>query len=119
MKHFSKYLILIFALCLSGTVFGQFQTTTISDQSEFGSDTADLSERMPERREIAKREGGSANSGIVYYFYENLFNVGLPNLRFIDTVKTLFQHSGDSSRHIVYANEIPDIVRSFAQKRLT
>jgi len=84
MKYGLRYLILIFALCFSNAVFGQ---------SEIGSDTISTegdSLVVEKERSIVQREGGSANSGIVYYFYENVLNVGLPNLRFIDTTRTLF-----------------------------
>ena len=80
MKNSLKYLFLFFALGLTHAVFGQ---------SEFDSDTTEYAE-IEERREIAKREGGSANQGTVYCFYEKVLSVGRPNLQFIDTIKTLF-----------------------------
>ncbi|MCL2414693.1 MAG: putative porin [Bacteroidales bacterium] len=82
MKYCPKYLILISALCLSNVAFGQFEYSEPTDTTNLPPE--------PERREIARREGGSANRGIVYFFYENPLNVGRPHLRFIDTVKSLF-----------------------------
>ncbi|MDR0437936.1 MAG: putative porin [Bacteroidales bacterium] len=84
MKTSLRYLIFILTLCLSNVCFGQF---------DFYSDTTDIlldSIDIEEDQSIVKREGGSANRGIVYYFYENSLNVGLPDLRFIDTTKSLF-----------------------------
>ena len=82
MKYGLKYLILIFALSLSGVAFGQFEYSVPTDTTNVPPE--------PDRREIASREGGSANRGTVYFFYENQFNVGRPDLRFIDTISSLF-----------------------------
>ncbi|GHV36710.1 hypothetical protein FACS1894178_8240 [Bacteroidia bacterium] len=35
---------------------------------------------------IAKKEGGSANRGINFLYYENVLNTGMPVLQFVDTI---------------------------------
>ncbi|MDR1951214.1 MAG: hypothetical protein LBP96_03175, partial [Bacteroidales bacterium] len=77
MKNYSRYLIFIFALCLYNVGVGQ----TDSDSTTNGSDL---------EKGLVKTEGGSANRGAVYYFYEKILNIGIPDLRFIDTSKSLF-----------------------------
>jgi hypothetical protein len=60
----------------------------VSDTTSSTHNTEDGKDDEP--KSIVKKEGGSANRGTVYYFYENRLNVGLPELRFIDTTRSLF-----------------------------
>jgi len=87
MKNCLKYLFLILALGLSNAVFGQFN---YGYEEEEIAGTSNVPPEQPERRGIVERHGGSANRGIVYFFYENPLNVGRPHLQFIDTTKSLF-----------------------------
>ena len=88
MKIYLRYLILCFTLCLSGVCFGQSEFDFDSDTIHISSDTTEI--EVEEPRGLVQAEGGSANRGTVYYFYEKLLNVGIPDLRFIDTTKSLF-----------------------------
>jgi hypothetical protein len=86
LKNYSRYLFIVFAWCFTDVCLGQSDFGSDSDSTLTG-DTRTLGDVYDG---IVKREGGSANSGIVYYFYENKINVGLPELHFIDTNKSLF-----------------------------
>ncbi len=89
MKIDLRYLFFFLAIGLSNACFGQVlehdHDHEHSDTTDlFGTDSTDIDEG------IVKKEGGSANRGIVFRFYEQPLNVGLPDLHFIDTSKSLF-----------------------------
>ncbi|MDR2907496.1 MAG: hypothetical protein LBU91_05865, partial [Bacteroidales bacterium] len=86
MNTLIRYFILCFALTASTVCFGQVEVDV--DSTELGNEDGP---KLPES--VAKKEGGSANRGTVYYFLENPINVGIPELRFIDTTKTLFHRN--------------------------
>ena len=107
MKKILKYLILTLALFLSNAVFAEPNETSDSTNVE-----------TEQRKGIAQREGGSANRGIVYFFYESPHNVGLPHLRFIDTTKSLFHRYEPTMRDNIFniMTEIEIILRKELKK---